>query len=99
MRARVPFFVAATIVALFCFTVIIVPGAAAYKCKPVGTPLEELKQADAVFVGKVRQVKEEESVRVAEFEVEKYWKGATSKTITVSSGKHLYGYRFTKGQK
>ena len=71
----------------------------AYKCKPAGTPVEELKEAAAVFVGKVKKVNDDGPVRITEFEVERYWKGLGTRTITVRSGKHLYGYRFTRGEK
>jgi hypothetical protein len=75
------------------------PPAQAFKCKPPAAPKEALKEATAVFIGKVTRVEERESVRIAEFEVQTYWKGPNSKTLSVRSGKHLYGYRFQKGGK
>jgi hypothetical protein len=71
----------------------------AYKCRPPGAPLEELKRASAVFVGRVKKASEEDRAMVFEFEVERYWKGAGGKVITVRSGKHLYGVRFTPRQR
>ena len=54
---------------------------------------------DAVFVGKVRKVDEVGRTRIAEFEVERYWKGPGDKTVVVRSGMHIYGYRFDVGTK
>jgi hypothetical protein len=69
----------------------------AFKCKPLASPREELKNASAVFVGKVTRVEQHESASITHFEVQTFWKGPNAKTLTVRSGKHLYGYRFTKG--
>ena len=99
MRTRFPILFFATILIVCSFLGIISQVAHAYRCKPLGTPLEELKEAAAVFVGKVKQVNEEGPARITEFEVERYWKGPSRKTITVRSGKALYGYRFTRDQK
>ena len=99
MRPRIPSHIIATI--LFACLLGGINGqlAYAYKCKQPGTPLEELKEAAAVFLGKVKKVNEDSRNRIFEFEVEKYWKGASRKVITVRSGKHIYGSRFTIGQK
>ena len=99
MRARFQILFFAAILLAYFLVGPISKVAYAYKCKPTGTPLEELKEAAAVFVGKVKKVKEDGPARITEFEVERYWKGPSTKNITVRSGKHLYGYRFTAGQK
>jgi hypothetical protein len=78
---------------------VLAPSTHAYKCKPLKSPLEELKEADAVFVGRVTRVKEEKSEWITYFEVDRYWKGPARRTIIVHSGKHLYGYRFATGKK
>ena len=44
----------------------------------------EFRNSKAVFVGKVTKVTKVGDDRVFEFAVEKYWKGATTKRITVS---------------
>jgi hypothetical protein len=84
--------------ALACIGVL-TPSTHAYKCKPLRSPLEELKEADAVFVGRATRVKEEKSDWITYFEVDRYWKGPSKRTITVRSGKHLYGYKFMAGRK
>jgi hypothetical protein len=97
MRLRTPILSLATIL-LACYLLGPISQLGyAFKCKPAGTPLEELKEAAAVFVGKVTKVDESGAARVTEFEVERYWKGPGRKVITVRSGKHLYGYRFATG--
>ena len=75
MRARIPKLIFATI--LFACSLVGINSqlAYAYKCKQPGTPLEELKEAAAVFVGKVKKVNEDGRARIFEFEVERYWKG------------------------
>ncbi|HET8670035.1 MAG TPA: hypothetical protein VFM05_05240 [Candidatus Saccharimonadales bacterium] len=99
MRTRIPTLIIATI--LFACLLGGINGQLAYvyKCKEPGTPLEELKEAAAVFIGKVKKVNEDGRARIFEFEVEKYWKGASRKVINVHSGKHIYGSRFSMGQK
>ena len=71
----------------------------AFKCKEPGTPRQELEKAAAVFIGTATKINEESSYKIIEFKVEKSWKGPTTKSITVRTGKHLYGYRFTTGKK
>lgn len=44
----------------------------------------EFRNSKAVFVGKVTKVTKVGDDRVFEFAVEKYWKGATTKRITVN---------------
>ena len=98
MRVRFPILFFVIILIACSFHGLISQPAHAYRCKPLGTPLEELKEADAVFVGKVKKVNEDGPARITEFEVERYWKGASRKSITVRSGKDLYGYRFATGE-
>jgi hypothetical protein len=73
--------------------------ASAIKCtRRADTASEELKAATRVFSGTAMKVTEADSKRVAEFEVERVWKGALSRRIAVSSGTHLYGSRFKEGE-
>ena len=99
MRRLSPILFFSTILIACIFLGLTCQVAQAYRCKPTGTPLEEMKEAAAVFVGKVKKANEVGTVRITEFEVERYWKGPGTKSITVRSGKHLYGYRFAPGQK
>ena len=59
---------------------------------------EELKAANSVFSGRAIKVSEEVARRVAEFDVERVWKGARSRRISVRTGTHLYGSRFKEGE-
>jgi hypothetical protein len=45
---------------------------------------EEFAASSAVFIGKVKSEKKEGNTRIFEFEVEKYWKGASKKKIEIS---------------
>ena len=99
MRARIPTLIIGTVILAYPLASLNSHLAYAYKCKQPGAPLEELKEAAAVFIGKVRKINEDGQVRIFEFEVEKYWKGANRRILIVRSGKHLYGSRFTMGEK
>lgn len=59
---------------------------------------EELKAATSVFAGKAIKVSEAEGRRVAEFDVERVWKGAVSRRLSVHTDTHLYGSRFEEGE-
>jgi len=73
--------------------------ASAVKCaRRASSASEELKAATRVFSGRAIKVTEVDSRRVAEFEVERVWKGALSRRIAVGSGTHLYGSRFKEGE-
>lgn len=71
----------------------------AFKCKEPGSPRQELEKAAAVFTGIAVKMNEQGPYKLIEFKVEKRWKGAATRSITVRTGKHLYGYRFTVGKK
>ena len=98
-RARFPVLPFTSIFLACTYLGLLSPLAEAYKCKPLGSPLEGLNEAAAVFIGKVTKVEEQKSVRITEFAVDQYWKGPGRRTITVRSGTHLYGYKFMRGQK
>ena len=72
---------------------------AAGRCRDVGTPRQALERADAVFLGTVRKVDDAGEGRIAELDVERYWKGPGTKTVLVYTGKHLYGIRFRTGDR
>lgn len=99
MRARIPLLIFATTIFACSFLGSIGQSVYAYKCKTPGTPLEELKKAAAVFVGKAIKVNENGSTKITEFEVERYWKGPGTKNIIVRQDKNLYLFGFTKGEK
>ncbi|MGD6832528.1 hypothetical protein ACQCT5_10215 [Sutcliffiella halmapala] len=55
----------------------------ACSCLPPGTPLAELEKSDAVFSGKVIEVKTDDSTLIAKISVKESWKGMDSKETTV----------------
>jgi hypothetical protein len=92
-------FLATLLLSVCCFDGLIGQAAYTYKCRKLGSPRQELEKADVVFIGKVTKISDNSSVRINEFDVEKIWKGPSTKRMIVSTGKHLYGYRFTEGEK
>ncbi len=69
------------------------------KCpRSAASASEELKAATSVFSGRAIKVSEAEGRRVAEFDVERVWKGAVSRRQSVRTGTHLYGSRFKEGE-
>ena len=69
------------------------------KCpRSAASASEELKAATSVFSGRAIKVSEAEGRRVAEFDVERVWKGAVSRRLSVHTGTHLYGSRFQEGE-
>ncbi|MGM0836232.1 MAG: hypothetical protein ACQEV7_08750 [Bacillota bacterium] len=55
----------------------------ACSCFPPGTPFAELEKSDAVFSGKVINVKTDDSTLKAKISVKESWKGMDSKEVTV----------------
>ncbi|MED4016697.1 MULTISPECIES: hypothetical protein [Sutcliffiella] len=59
------------------------PSTFACSCLPPGTPSEELASHDAVFAGKVLNIKEKGEEIEVTIEVSEAWKGMTNKETTV----------------
>jgi hypothetical protein len=57
----------------------------ACSCFPPGTPTEELEKSDAVFSGKVIDVKTDDSTLRAKIRVKESWKGMDSKEVTLNT--------------
>jgi hypothetical protein len=68
-------------------------------CAMPGKPKEELQRADAVFVGEVIGSKTENGSRIFEFKVERFWKGAITKVVSVGSEVGNCRYIFGVGEK
>ena len=68
-------------------------------CAAPGKPKEELQRADAVFVGEVIGSKTENGSQIFEFKVERLWKGAITKVVSVGSEDGYCRYRFSAGEK
>jgi hypothetical protein len=98
-KGTLKLFLATLLLATCYFDGLIGQAAYTYRCIKPGSPRQELEKATAVFIGKVTKINDDSSARINEFEVEKIWKGTSTKRIIVRTGKHLYGYRFTEGEK
>lgn len=74
--------------------------AEACKCRQPPPPKESLEQSDAVFLGKVTSIAEEENGIVATIEVTQSWKGVKEAKVTVSTAAHSAscGFGFEKGK-
>jgi hypothetical protein len=80
----------------FIFTVALgfVQSAFACSCLDSGSAENELKRSTAVFSGKAIDVDSRQCKTT--FEIYRYWKGVSTKTIVVFSSHSLCGYFFTK---
>ena len=77
----------------------------AHGCVEIGSPAEELEEADAVFLGRVvavTRVERDGHVELlTEFDVATVWKGPADRTLRISTNPNplSYGYHaFTKGE-
>ena len=85
------------------FTVGRYDSASACECAPSLTPLEELERSGAVFSGRVIAITKNPSIydKEVEFDVDRSWKGPSSKTVTVFTGdpSAICGYDFQEDEK
>lgn len=69
------------------------------KCRVPSLP-EAIKEARAIFRGKVVGVTEEGSVKTFEFKVERYWKGVKTRKVFVNASQNVrYEPWFQVGQR
>ena len=70
----------------------------ACSCMAPGAPLEELNKSDAVFVGKVIDIKSSSTEKEITFERTRIWKGPESVQLTIATGTDSAscGYGFEK---
>lgn len=79
-------------------------GTSACSCAELPTPAEELERSDAVFSGKVLEIKEEKLkgylIKKVLFEVKNTWKGVDESQVIITTGQGGgdCGFRFIEGQ-
>lgn len=77
------------------------PAALACSCVPPGAPQEHLEKSAAVFSGKAIRVDSRVYGYEVRFDVERIWKGAAERTVTLSTGfgSGDCGYPFREGER
>jgi hypothetical protein len=70
----------------------------ACSCKNPPTVEQSFEQSAAVFAGKVESVESSDKETVAEFRVDKSWKGADKERVTVKTDTTSCGIDFKKGE-
>jgi len=97
-NSRVPIYVC-----LFMSLMLGINSTPVFSCSCVVPPPPKtaLRQATAVFSGKVLSVKLKNDQQLVKFEVDRIWKGVSDNTVLITTGLGSgdCGYNFSKGEK